>query len=250
MDFENFKVFNLSGTVSINRLSKRIGFSEADIISLLESSGFENFTYSDLKQSHLDIISKAYVKSIKAFYNTVSNKYFNLNNKKQRELKIFFSKFSKNSNDNIFWSFYKKDNVFEVAIGGELDVKLIEEHFDDIVLELKSNGLFSRFNKYLDRPFVLNTKLEDSDFERIFNKYKHKIKLKIRIVNLFNDIRSKLCFIMICNNYHIFNDDEDNNIEANTRISFSRYILITKEALKIITNLKQQPEWKPILKSL
>ncbi len=232
----------------LSKVSKKIGLSGKEIINYLESNGFDdlNSPIVYLYDKHIDVLSKAYVKSIKSFYNSVSKRYSNLSPKKQKELKSFFSMFARKGFS--FLNIYRYETALEKALEGRLNNTLILNHFYDLILEVEYESSFGNSFLSIRSVEVVESPLCYNEYEKIFNKYKHFIKLKIPIRNSFNDIRSELQSILIYNHYYIFSDDEDNNGEVNYRTRFSRFIDKQREALKIIYYLKLQDTWTKTLK--
>tara|TARA_R110002050_G_C8768065_1_gene500176 strand:+ start:39 stop:812 length:774 start_codon:yes stop_codon:yes gene_type:complete len=229
--------------VSLTKISKKIGFDEKNIISLLESSGFNDLNKTNiyLNDDHLKVLSKAYVKSIKSYYNSSSKNYFNLNCREQKELRKFFSKFIKKGVNH--WGIFRTDDNLNKVLEGRLNNELIENYFDYLVYTISENTFFRpRFNR-LD-SFILEEFTED---ERIFNKHKHFIKLKVLFKNLFNHIRIEIQSILICHHYYIFSDEDIHKNEVVPVKRFSHFMIIQREALKFIYNLKFQNKWKKTL---
>lgn len=242
------QMFKFSNKVNFSNFSKKIGISENQIIDLLINSGFDNVNESTiyLNEEHLNIVSKAYIKSVKSYYNSSSKNYFKFDNVKQKEIRIFFSRFINKGLSN--WNLLRNENTLDDVLGGKLDAELIKYYFDKLVNDIQIEEILK--SSFSDFSFIREaryTKIKDSEDERIFNKHKHFINFKIKSKNLFNDIRSELQSILICCHYYIFSDEEDHRGEVNAKTRFSRFMIIPREALKIIYHLKFRKKWKKTL---
>ncbi|WP_064966471.1 hypothetical protein [Tenacibaculum ovolyticum] len=241
-----------SRKVSLAKISKKIGFSENDIIILLEKSGFNNLNEKNLflKEEHLIILTKAYVKSIKSLYNSSSKNYYNFNDKKQREVRRFFSKFVRKRivKDKLltYWNPFSLNHNLDIVLDGKLDNKLIEDYFNSLINACSIHPFYFKSANHSFHELEVN---ENSlEYDRIFSKFKHFIKIKIYIKNLFNYIRLEIKSILICHHYHIFSSEEDHKNEVVAITRFSHFMIISREALKKINYLKHKIQWNKTLK--
>lgn len=222
--------------VSLKSVAIKLNLSEDKIISILQNAGFDIFYFPSIRlnEDHLEVLSNSYVESIKSYHNSKSKKYYNLNFEERHEFNHFFYRFIKKSYN--IWEYNNIDVSLDKVVNSNLDNDLIKDFFFNLVSQIEyhetiSNGYYLQNIAYV---------------EKIFNKYRHKIKLRLKhkLKSLLSDIRTLIHSILVCCHYYIFSDDEDHNGEAARNTSFFVLRNTQLEALIIINYLKFHKQWK------
>lgn len=224
----NNKSKKKSKSISLVRVSKKLNIPKQQIVDLLRNAGFDilNLPFTQLKEDHLHVLSIDYIKSIKSYHKSVKN-YHKLKVSKRYELAYFFSRF-------MILTLVDENQWLDSVFRKKLNNGLIKEYFFELLL------VDNEPDKKCIGYYVYKS-------NRIFDEYRHKIKIKLRVNNIVDDIKAKLHSILVCYHFHVFSDEEDYNHEANVKLCFSGSIIYSREALKIINYLKQEQKWKKML---
>lgn len=218
-----------SGRVTLFAVAKIFGIIEEDIVNLLRNAGYDvhNIPFTKLNDGHLEVLSKAYVKAVKSYYNSTSKNLKNLSKDDIEDSRIFFSRFIKRS---MFFYFEAdpKDQVFKK----KLDDHLIIDFFFELIDKIEFRESITGVNNLFDHNFS----------EDVFNRVRYRIKIDVKSKFILKDLRSSIHSILVCFHYYIFSDDEDNTIEASNRTRFSGKDFFAGEALKLFKFLKFSPK--------
>lgn len=234
MGFFEFLYGKTQYKVSLSSVARMLKISEISIVAILREAGFNisNMPFVKLDERHLEILSVKYIDAIKNYHSSSIKNYYNLNFYDQEQTRRFFSKFIQN---RFFWHFSYADITSETFLNSKLNSNSIKEFFYKIIEEIEFEELYGHKSYRLQ----IST---SSDYQ--FNKFLHKIKLKIS--NSFNDIKSKLISILTTYQYYVFSDDEEHIAKANLEFCFSALRNVLREALININYLKQQIQWKKL----
>lgn len=226
-----------SGRVTLLAVAKILGIVEQDIVTLLRNAGYDvhNIPFTKLNDGHLEVLSKAYVKGVKSYYNATSKNLKNLSKDEIEDSRNFFSRFIKRS---MFFYFDAdpKDQVFKK----KLDDHLIIDFFFELIEKIELRESILGVNRLFDHNFP----------EDVFNRVRYRIKIDVKSKFILKDIRSSIHSILVCFHYYIFSDDEDNTIEARNCLRFSGKDFFAGEALKLVEFLKFSPKWKTTILSI
>jgi hypothetical protein len=188
MDFDVYSFMQIvpqTRRVRLGRLAKTMNVNAEVLITLLEQSGYKllrNKSNIFLDEKHLEIIFRAYLKSVRSLFNNF-RKTPPLSRRKKSASYNFLSSFISNP-----------ENYTEESISSaELNESLIEEYFYKIVdiADCKFGSKFSR----------------------------SYISIKIKVTKTFNELRKKTISTFIKYHYYSFSIDEDS--ERSKSLCFS-----------------------------
>lgn len=264
MSWLNFNKKNKKHNVLLADVTKEFGMTQNYIINILSMAGYSVFNIPSfrLNNSHLEIISSAYVNSVKSLYKESSKNFMKFDRIKQMELKRFFNHF-------INRSFFSTNNINEITdeillSGNEkifsenLNPELIRSYFFSIIEEIELREAINtlRLDSNLDLDFdfdflnfTTNTPVTTITSKPKFIHYELKWRLKAK--HAFNDIKSRFFTTIITGHYYIFNSEEDSITVFLTSIKrcFSTVKITLGEVLKQ-NNSNFNQSWTKIYKPL
>lgn len=223
------KIEFASGRVSLLGVAKVLGIKEEGIVALLRNAGYDvyNIPFTKLNDGHLEVLSKAYVKAIKSYYNTTAKNLKNLPKDEIVNSRSFFSRFIKRG-----MFFYFDPNFEDQVFKKKLDDHLIIDFFFELIDKIELRESISELNHLINYNFS----------DDVFNRVKYRIKIDVKSKFILKDLRSSIHSILVCFHYYIFSDDEENTIEARNNLRFSGKEFFAGEALKLIEFLKFLPK--------
>lgn len=234
MHYPDIIYYPLVRNVSIQDVAQAINTTDTEILAILESFGVKSYqiNFIDLSFQHLELLANAYEIGIKSYHSRISSKYERFNDHQQFNFRNFFSKFTPAKSYLSDFDFFLRDEC--TLLPEELDSELIKSHFYSLISTIAVQKIYGK-NNFASFDF----ELVNVDVLKIA---KHII-LRQKKGSKNIDYRSLIRHFTISCHYYIFNDEEDSLVAVYLKISFSKLLFVSREALKSTYLLKFHRKW-------